>query len=60
MENNLINAKYNNFIVEIKNKIRKSQYEAMKAANTTLINLYWEILKGIYILPIVSSLEAKI
>ena len=36
MENNLINAEYDNFIVEIKNKIRKSQYEAMKAVNTTL------------------------
>jgi hypothetical protein len=43
MENNLINAGYDNFIVEIKNKIRKSQYEAMKAVNTTLINLYWGI-----------------
>ena len=43
MENNLINAEYDNFIVEIKNKIRKSQYEAMKAVNTTLINLYWGI-----------------
>ena len=48
MENNLINADYNNFIVEIKNKIRKSQYEAMKAVNTILINLYWGIGEEIY------------
>ena len=48
MENNLINAGYDNFIVEIKNKIRKSQYEAMKAVNTTLINLYWGIGEEIY------------
>ena len=27
MENNLINAGYDNFIVEIKNKIRKSQLQ---------------------------------
>ena len=48
MENNLINTEYNNFIVEIKNKIRQSQYEAMKAVNTTLINLYWGIGEEIY------------
>ena len=48
MENNLINAEYDNFIVEIKNKIRKSQYAAMKAVNTTLINLYWGIGEEIY------------
>ena len=48
IENNLINAGYDNFIVEIKNKIRKSQYEAMKAVNTTLINLYWGIGEEIY------------
>ena len=43
MDSNLISAEYNNFIIDIKNKIRKSQYEAMKAVNTTLINLYWGI-----------------
>lgn len=48
MTKNLINAEYDNFIVEIKNKIRKSQYEAMKAVNTTLINLYWGIGEEIY------------
>ncbi|MDR2684756.1 MAG: PDDEXK nuclease domain-containing protein, partial [Prevotellaceae bacterium] len=35
------------FITEIKQKIRQSQYEAMKAVNVQLINLYWEIGKSI-------------
>ena len=48
MEDNLISADYTNFIIDIKNKIRKSQYEAMKAVNTTLINLYWGIGQEIY------------
>ena len=48
MDSNLISAEYNNFIIDIKNKIRKSQYEAMKAVNTTLINLYWGIGQEIY------------
>lgn len=48
MENNLINEDYMNFIGEIKNKIRNSQYEAMRAVNKTLINLYWGIGQEIY------------
>jgi len=35
------------FITEIKQKIRQSQYEAMKMVNVQLINLYWEIGKSI-------------
>lgn len=35
------------FISEIKNKVRNAQYEAMKAVNIALINLYWEIGKEI-------------
>ncbi|OCK49598.1 hypothetical protein BA768_08335 [Chryseobacterium sp. CBo1] len=31
------------FISKIKNKVRNAQYEAMKAVNVALINLYWEI-----------------
>lgn len=34
---------YFGFIKEIKELIYKSQYEAMKAVNRELINLYWEI-----------------
>jgi predicted nuclease of restriction endonuclease-like (RecB) superfamily len=35
------------FISEIKQKIRQAQYEALKAVNVELINLYWEIGKSI-------------
>ena len=35
------------FIAEIKDKIRQSQYEALKAVNIHLINLYWELGKAI-------------
>jgi len=45
----LIESEYKDFIVQIKDKIRKSQYEAMKAVNVELINLYWGIGKEIYI-----------
>ena len=47
-EINITNEEYNNFVVEIKNKIKDSQYEAMKAVNTALISLYWGIGKEIY------------
>jgi hypothetical protein len=30
------------FITEIKQKVRQTQYEVMKAVNLQLINLYWE------------------
>ncbi len=35
------------FIADIKQKIRLAQYEALKAVNVHLINLYWEIGKSI-------------
>lgn len=35
------------FIAEIKQKVRQAQYEALKAVNVQLINLYWEIGKSI-------------
>ncbi len=35
------------FITEIKQKVRAAQYEALKAVNTALIALYWEIGKEI-------------
>lgn len=34
------------FVKEIKAKIISSQYEALKAVNKELINLYWEIDRG--------------
>lgn len=38
---------YLNFVNEIKEKIHKAQYEALKQVNTTLLTLYWEIGKSI-------------
>ncbi|MGB3949384.1 MAG: PDDEXK nuclease domain-containing protein [Bacteroidia bacterium] len=38
---------YKRFLSEIKDKIRKAQYEAMKQVNATLLTLYWEIGKSI-------------
>lgn len=35
------------FIAEIKSKVRKAQYEALKVVNVKLIDLYWEIGKSI-------------
>ena len=43
-----MNEEEQNFIVDIKNKIRNSQYEAMKAVNQTLISLYWGIGQEMY------------
>ena len=48
MKNDLIKEEYKKFIVDIKNRIRNSQYEAMKAVNQILINLYWGIGEEIY------------
>lgn len=38
---------FTTFVKEIKSKILSSQYEALKAVNKELINLYWEIGKNI-------------
>ena len=35
------------FFTEIKEKIYKAQYEAMRQVNVTLIKLYWDIGKSI-------------
>ncbi|MEA3414852.1 MAG: DUF1016 N-terminal domain-containing protein [Thermodesulfobacteriota bacterium] len=34
---------YINFFAEVKERIRRSQYEALKAVNKELIQLYWDI-----------------
>ena len=36
-----------NFIAEVKEKVHRAQYEAMRSANTRLVCLYWEIGKAI-------------
>ena len=38
---------FTTFVKDIKTKILSSQYEALKAVNKELINLYWEICKNI-------------
>ncbi|MBI2252422.1 MAG: DUF1016 domain-containing protein [Armatimonadetes bacterium] len=40
-------SEYNNFLKEIKQRIRSAQYDALKAVNKELINLYWDIGKMI-------------
>ncbi len=46
MKNNNLNE-YKEFLIEIKNKIRLAQYEALKKVNHTLLELYWDIGKSI-------------
>ncbi len=41
------NQAFGSFVTEIKEKILSSQYEALKAVNKELINLYWDIGKMI-------------
>ncbi|MCL2098367.1 MAG: PDDEXK nuclease domain-containing protein [Bacteroidales bacterium] len=38
---------YSKFLVEIKDRIRRSQYEAAKAVNQKIIQLYWDIGRSI-------------
>jgi len=37
------NSEYRTFVADIKKRILKSQYEALKAVNKQLISLYWDI-----------------
>ena len=46
-EDIILNNEQKEFIKSIKEKIRKSQYNALKSVNKELINLYWEIGKSI-------------
>ena len=43
----VIDQNFTTFVKEIKSKILSSQYEALKAVNKELINLYWDIGKNI-------------
>ncbi|MDR0368684.1 MAG: DUF1016 N-terminal domain-containing protein [Bacteroidales bacterium] len=43
MEDILPQQHYNQFFIEIKQRIRTAQYEAMKAVNKEMISLYWDI-----------------
>ena len=44
---NLSDPSYSELLVEIKEKIYQSQYEALKSVNTQLIKIYWKIGKVI-------------
>ncbi|MDO8550006.1 MAG: DUF1016 N-terminal domain-containing protein, partial [Ignavibacteria bacterium] len=44
---NLDKAEYKNFFIEIKERIRQAQYDALKTVNKQLIGLYWDIGKMI-------------
>src|SRR3989304_3535235 len=43
----IITAEYKSFLKEIKDRIFKAQYDALKAVNKELINLYWDIGRSI-------------
>ncbi len=42
-----MSAEYKTFFKEIKERIHRAQYDALKAVNKELINLYWDIGKSI-------------
>lgn len=46
-KNRTMQPSQNQFIIDIKEKVRRAQYDALKALNTHLINLYWELGKEI-------------
>ncbi len=39
----VLSTDYKTFLGEIKERIHKAQYDALKAVNKELINLYWDI-----------------
>jgi len=43
----VVTAEYKTFLKEIKERIYKAQYDALKAVNKELINLYWDIGRSI-------------
>ncbi len=43
----IVTAAYKTFLKEIKERIYKAQYDALKAVNKELINLYWDIGRSI-------------
>ncbi len=46
-KNRTMQPSQNQFIIDIKENVRRAQYDALKALNTHLINLYWELGKEI-------------
>lgn len=46
--NSIIPDDYGQFLTELKVRIRQAQYQALRAANTELLTLYWEIGESIH------------
>jgi len=44
----LIPNDYSEFLAELKSRIRRAQYQALRAANAELLKLYWEIGESIH------------
>ncbi len=49
MKSLLSTVEYKKFLIEIKERIHKAQYDALKAVNKELIDLYWDIGKSIVV-----------
>lgn len=47
MQDLKIHQEYSGFLIDIKARIRTAQYEAMKAVNTQMLELYWYVGKQI-------------
>ena len=45
----LIPQDYLSFLTELKGRIRRAQYQALRAANAELVKLYWEIGESIHL-----------
>lgn len=45
----VVTAEYKTFLKEIKERIYKAQYDALKVVNKELINLYWDIGRSIVV-----------
>src|SRR5437868_4400625 len=39
---------YQSFLVEVKGKIRRAQYQALRSVNAELVKLYWDIGESIH------------
>lgn len=44
----LTSTDYPGFLMEVKNRIRRAQYQALRAVNKELLELYWDIGESIY------------
>ena len=44
----LSSENYSGFLIEIKARIRAAQYDALRAVNTRLVRLYWDIEEAIH------------